>query len=227
MGLVAMLLQMQALKNGYDAKGLYVWNSPAQMALLLICGLFAVALITMTMQWGREMRKYRNLFPPCWFRSGAMALAGVMLLLDIFYSMEPVTPVMWVLGVLAAVCMAAGGILLSTGYRPHYVIHGIVCVYFLVRLLTSYRVWGASIHLERYAFLMLADALMMLYSFHRCAADAGIYARKRMLLTGFGAIFCSLVAMADYTDQVFYMTAVIWIIGSMCSLGGRNQVPNR
>lgn len=216
-----MLLQLRAIKIGYDAKGLYVWNNPAQLGLFAVCAVFAVLLVGMTMHWGMEKRKYRELFPECWLRGGSMALAGILLMLDIIYALEPVTLVMRIVGVLAAVCMIAAGIFLSTGYRPHYMMHGTVCVYFLVRLLMSYRVWGASIHLERYVFLMLADVLIMLYSFHRCAADAGIYSRKKMVLTGFGAIFCSLIAMADYVDQVFYLTAVIWITGSMCTLGDK------
>lgn len=216
-----MALQMRALRTGYDAKGLFVWNTPAQIGLLTVCVLFAMVLVVMTLQWSREVQKYRTLFPECWLRGGTMALAGVMLMLDILYALEPVTPLLRILGALAAVCMVAGGIFLSSGYRPHFVFHGSVCVYFVVRLLSSYRIWGASIHLERYAFLMVADVLIMLYSFHRCAADAGIYSRRRMILTGFGAIFCSLVSMADYTDQVFYLTAVIWIIGSMCTVSGK------
>lgn len=213
-----MLLQGQALKTGYDAKGLYVWSTPAQLGLLTVCAVFAAVLVGLTMRRSTQVQKYRDFFPECWVRGGCMVLAGVMLLLSVIYALTPVPAAIRILGVAAAGCMAAGGIFLASGYHPPFGIHGIVCVYFVVRLLMNYRSWGASTHLERYAFLLLADVMLMLYSFHRCAADAGIYARRRMLLTGFGAMFCSLAAMANDPDPVFYVMAVIWVAGSMCTL---------
>ncbi len=227
MGLSAMLFQIQAMKIGYDAKGLFVWSTTEELGVMVVCAAFLVALASMSNCASTRKTKYRDLFPQCWLRGGAMALAGVMLMLSILYSLEPVPILLRIFGMLSAVCMAAGGVFLASGYRPHYVIHGTVCVYFLIRLLASYRVWGASPHLERYAFSLIADVLLMLYAFHRCAADAGIYSRKRMILTGFSGIFVSLIAMANSTDWVFYLTAVIWICASMCTLGEDRNIPAR
>ena len=212
-----MALQAQAFRTGYDEKGLFLWNTPAELGVLAVCAAAIVLLILVTGKAVPEGGSYERLFPQNWFCSATALLGGGMLALDIVYALEPVPGLLLVLGLAAAAGMALGGVCRAFARRPHWLCHGAVCVYLMLRLLAEYRAWGSSAHLERYAFPMLAQVMLMLYAFHRCAADAGLIRRRRMILTGFGAAVCSLAALSDPADRVYYLAMVIWTLGSMCT----------
>ena len=225
LGLAAAMLQLRAMEVGYDHKGLFGWSTPSAVLMLLLGAVFAAVLAGMTMKKLRPESPYAEAFPRGWFRGSLMALGGAMLALDLYYTPGSVPAAMAVrcLGYAAAAGMAVCGVYTVLGLRPSPVFHGIVCVYALCDLLLCYREWGASSHLEQYLFSMLSSLLLMLYSFHRCAADAGVIRCRRLAMTGFGAVFCSLAALTDPGDKVFCLAVSIWIMGSMCSLQPREK----
>ena len=224
-GLAAAILQLRAMEVGYDHKGLFVWSTPSAILMLLLSAVFAAVLVGMTMHKIRPKLPYAKAFPQGWFRGSLMALGGAMLALDLYYTPQsvPVALIVKLLGYAAAACMAFCGVCMILGLRPNPAFHGIVCVYALCDLLLCYRIWGASSHLEQYLFSMLSSLLLMLYSFPRCAADAGVIRCRRLAMTGFGAVFCSLAALTDPGDKVFCLAVSIWIMGSMCSLQPRGK----
>ena len=112
--------------------------------------------------------------------------------------------------------MAACGVCFGLKKRPLWVLDGIVSLYFILRLLTGYRMWGSSAHLEQYMFPMLAGAMLVLYAFHRAEADAGRIRRKKLVISGYGAMLGCFIAAAG-GRSVFYLMAVIWILSTMCS----------
>ena len=215
-GLAAQLLLAGALETGYDHKGLFVWTTPSFLMMLAVCAVYALVLIVLTRTRIVGDGSYEQVFPRGWFRGSLMTLGGAMLALDHCYALDPEPMYLMVLGFAAAACMVMCGVHVILGLRPHPVFHGTVCVYAVADLLMYYRSWGASAHLEQYAMSLLAGLLLMLYSFHRCAADAGVIRRRKLVLTGFGAVLCSLAAIADPGDKVYYLAIVIWILGSMC-----------
>ena len=219
LGLAAMGLQTLSLRQGYDEKGLFVWTNPAQLAMMLLCIAAAAGVIALVWKNVPERGGYAQLFPKSWLRGGVSVLAGVMLALDLVYSLDPAVMALRLIGLAAAGCMVFGGVCAGIGCKPHPGFHAVVCVYFLLRLLTGYRLWGASAHLEQYALFMITGVLLMLYAFHRCSADAGAIGRRKLILTGFGAMFGSLTALAMPGDRVFCLVTVLWVAGSMCCVG--------
>lgn len=231
-GAAAAVLMGRAMVIGYDRRGLFVWTTPEAMLAVAVAVVYAVVLGILTRTRIRPSAQYEQLFPRGWFRGSLMALGGAILALDLYYALEPsasqlaalppalarMEQMVKLLGYVAAGCMAVCGVYVILGSRPRSVFHGIVCVYAVADLLLCYRSWGASAHLEQYAFSMLSSILLMLYSFHRCAADAGVIRRRQLVLTGFGAVFCSLAALGDPTDKIFYLAVIFWIFGSMCAV---------
>ena len=215
-GLAGLLLQQQAFRTGYDEKNLFLWGNPWTLTLLALCAVSMTALILVTNRSLAEGARYEALWTGNWLRGGLGILAGVMLAEDILYSLEPVTAAMKLMGFLAAGSMAACGVCFGLKKRPLWVLDGIVSLYFILRLLTGYRMWGSSAHLEQYMFPMLAGAMLVLYAFHRAEADAGRIRRKKLVISGYGAMLGCFIAAAG-GRSVFYLMAVIWILSTMCS----------
>ena len=214
-GLIALLLQQQAFRAGYDEKHLFVWGNPWTIALLALCVLYMTALVLWTNRNISEGVRYGKLWPGSWLRGGMEILAGVMLVQDILYSLEPVTASMKLIGFLAAACMAGAGLCRGMKKRTLWVLDGVVSLYFILRLLAGYRISGASAHLEQYMFPTLAGALLVLHAFHRAEADAGQIRRRKLMISGYGAMLGCFIAMAG-GRSVFHLLAILWIWGGMC-----------
>ena len=220
LGLAALLLQQQAFRTAYDAKGLFVWGNPWTAAMLVLCAGYALALVLWTRRNVTDSGRYEDLFPGHWFRGGVEILAGVLLAEDILYSLTPVTPVMKFFGFAAAAALAAAGGSAIAKKRPLWIFHGLVCLYFALRLLTCYQTWGSSAHMELYAFPIVANVLLVLYAFHRTEADAGLPRRKKLLLTGSGAVLCCFLSLAG-SRSLFYLLTLAWVLASLCLPGGK------
>ena len=214
-GLCALLLQRQAFRTGYDEKHLFLWGNPWTLALLALCVLYMTALILWTNRNISEGLRYGKLWPGSRIRGGMEILAGVMLVQDILYALEPVSSSMKLMGFAAAACMAGAGLCSVLKKRTLWVLDGAVSLYFILRLLASYRISGSSAHLEQYMFPTLAGAALVLHAFHRTEADAGLIRRRKLIVSGFGAMLCCFIAMAG-GRSVFHLLAILWIWGGMC-----------
>lgn len=116
----------------------------------------------------------------------------------------------------AALGMIIGGLCRMQGRQPMPLFHGLVCLFYILLLITSYRPWSADPQLYSYAYPHLALVLLMLCGFHRTCCDAGILQRKKLLFTGLAAAFCSIVAWGgDYLPMVFLASAA-WSLGCVC-----------
>jgi hypothetical protein len=117
---------------------------------------------------------------------------------------------------LAGGAMLVLGVYRMQGRRPHPVFSGAVCLYHMLMLVSSYRLWSADPKLYAYAYQLLALVLLMLSSFHRTCCDAGIIQRRKLLATGLTAAVCCTAALSMGRMIGFFVASGLWAVGCMC-----------
>lgn len=123
---------------------------------------------------------------------------------------------MVVLPWLAGGAMLVLGVYRFQGRRPHPVFSGAVCLYHMLMLVSSYRLWSADPKLYAYAYQLLALVLLMLCSFHRTCCDAGIIQRRKLLATGLTAAVCCTASLSMGQMIGFFVASGLWAVGCMC-----------
>lgn len=215
LGLGSLWLHGYMMDTCFDDKGLLVsWNAPS-IALIVMGGAFGLYLLLLTRSLGGS-GTYHEAFPRC-ILSGALVLAGAVELALFLLSQGFANQVEMVLCLAAVGSMAVTGLLRMFGKRPWFIFNGVVCLFFMYRMLMNYRGWSADPQLQDYAYQMIACCFLMLAAFQRTCCDAGIIDRKRLVFTALVAAFCCLASMGD-DNAIFYLACGLWAAGSLCSL---------
>jgi len=195
-------------------------------------GIGFVALLVLVLRTIGGDGTYTDSFPPCYLSGGLMiaaALAMVWAIPGLVLTVQPPVAEGMSLAVAsftglavqylpwaAAVSMAVLGVYRMLGKRPWPIFGGIICLFYMLMLVTNYRLWSADPQLQDYAYQLLAGVLLMLCSFHRTCCDAGVIQRKKLLATGLGAAVCCMASLSGDFQWGFYLASGLWAAGSMC-----------
>ena len=234
-GLGSLGLHRYMMSACVDEKGLLLTGNLPGMLLWGLGIAFVLFLFFMLRRIGGD-GSYADNFPPCLLSGGLMIAAGVLLLWAIpelelaagapapavnalSQAVQNLTAsaaryLPWA----AAAAMVALGLLRGLGKRPWPILSGIVCLFYMLMLVTNYRLWSADPRLEDYAYQLLAQVLLMLCSFHRTCCDGGVIQRKKLLATGLGAAVCSLAALSMDFQRGFFLASGLWAAGSLCTV---------
>lgn len=225
-GLASLGLHRYMMENCFDHKGLLLaGNLPGTLLWVLGIGYLAALSAMLTTLGGDG--SYEDNFPRCRLSGGLLLLAGAVLLLfrpeAVPAAAQMATLVsriadrgMVAMPWLAGAAMLVLGVCRMQGRRPHPVFSGAVCLFYMLMLVTSYRLWSADPKLYAYAYQFLALVLLMLASFHRTCCDAGIIQRRKLLATGLTAAVCCTAALSMGQMIGFFVASGLWAVGCMC-----------
>ena len=120
-----------------------------------------------------------------------------------------------ILGVLAAGCLIFAGIRRLFGLSAHYLLYGVLTVFFVVLGLNRCRVWGSQAQVLLYFFCLLAQIFLMLTSYQFTACACGEKNLRSFVFCCHAAVFCCCTAFwADFDP--LYLTAAIWLVSDGC-----------
>ena len=230
-GLASLGLHRYMMESSFDDKGLLMaGNLPGK--LLWAVGIAFVVLLAAVLRSIGGDGSYEDNFPACYVSGGLMLAAGVALAWAVpgleLAAPPPVAEGMalriaditgWAARFLpwaAAGCMAVLGGFRMAGKRPWPVFSGVICLFYMLMLVTNYRLWSADPQLQDYAYQLLAEVLLMLSAFHRTCCDAQLIQRKKLLATGLGAAVCCTAALSGEFQWWFFLASGLWAAGSMC-----------
>jgi len=231
-GLCSLGLHRYMMDSFLDSKGLLISGNLPGRLLILVGLLFAGALLWKLRGLGGD-GTYADNFPKNTASGLLMIAAGVVLAAAAPGLMQPAAPgaelVAWArlfeqltdaamtaLPWLAAVSMAVLGLFRMKGRKPAPWFSGVVCLFYMMLLVTNYRLWSADPQLQDYAYQLLAGVLLMLCSFHRTCCDAGIIQRKKLVITGLLAAVCCMASISMPFQQQFYLASALWSAGCIC-----------
>lgn len=217
LGLLSCALHQTMTTQCIDDRGLLIaGNLPGK--LLWAIGAVMVLLLWRMVKTVGGNGSYEDNFPRS-FLAGVLAMAGGALMLTVVGPMAFEKPWQHWLGLAAGAAMILTGAARILGKRPVWPLHGAVCLFFVcVLVMKNYQRWSADPQIHDYAYPLLSGVLLMLAAFHRTYCDAGLIQRKKLLVTGLAAAFCSLASMYDPVFPRFYLASALWALGSVCDV---------
>lgn len=220
-GIIGFILRLWLFAGGTDEKGLLTPNHPAGILCFVLTAivLAVVALCAFRLE---PVDSYKKLFP-------AHALAGIGCFVaaagilyvdirDLLSKSDTITIITLVLGLIAAACLVVLGLCRFKGNRPSFWLHSAVTVYFMLHLVSQYRLWSSEPQLQVYFFPLMASVFLMLTAYQRTVLDAEKNSSRRFF------VFCHQIAlffcMLSWQGQnlPFYLTMSLWLVTNLCSL---------
>lgn len=229
-GLGTLVLCHSLLENWIDDKGLLIRGTAEETGLWIIGLAFAGLLLFLMKAVGGD-GSYADNFPRS-ITAGALMIAAGAVLVRAIPGLDTDTGAVAATGAMqtvvdavgaylpwaAAVSMAVLGIYRLLGKQPAGIFGGVICLLYMVMLISNYRLWSADPQLHDYVYQLLAGVLLMLCSFHRCCCDAGVIQRKKLLATGLGAAVCCAASLSGEFQREFYLASMLFAAGSICTV---------
>ena len=219
-GAMALLCRVWLMLAGVDRKGLFITGHPADVLSYIFLALTAVfVFLCVRPLTGGGRRK--GMFPAslpgmvgCFAGALGLTLSGVL-------ETPAQADLIWILslvaGGIAGVCLAVVGIGRRKGLRCNYLLHCAITVFFLVHLVSRYRVWSREPQLQTYFFSLLASVFLLITSYQRACLDAGFGSRKIFVFVNQLAFFCCLASITS-EDWLFYLCMALWTLTGLCDL---------
>lgn len=225
-GGVGALLRLWLYGTGLDGEDLLSTHHPAgYLVLILTLAVIAAGIWQIRFCAGRE--KFSHHFP-----ASAVGCAGAMAgsfgllitaMVDLIRRDTSLALISGFVGIVAAAALAMVGWCRLKGRRPGLAYHSVLCVYFILRLISRYQLWSSDPQLHDYAFQLLATVCAMLFSYHWAALDMQPRSRKRLSLLGLlGVYFCCL-SLVRSDGALFYLGLGAWMLTNLGSLEAAAQ----
>ena len=216
---VCLLLRQWLLSTGLDEKGLLLPDHPGNWLSLLLAG--AMGLLTVAV-WLRK-REYR-LCPTPLSALGACAAAvgtawSAWKLLQL--SDRPAGLAAAALGFAAAVCYVVYALCLRSHKRMPQVLHFPPVLFFLLFLVQRYQQWSSEPEVQRYAFQVIAGALLLFSTYYRAASDITKKGRTARFVLSRCAVFFCIAAIPGSSFPLLYGSAALMLMLDGSAAGER------
>lgn len=217
-GAAGAVLRVLLFRTALDEKGLLIALHPSNLGLWAVSVSFVVLIWLLLRKRLGDNGDYLDSFSSCKIRFGLSLAAGVLLAVESGRQLGLGQRLAGILGIVAALCMAAGALYRLKGKRPLPLLHIMVCVFFIVRLVTSFRGWSADPQFQDYSMQLLACVSLMLFAFHRASSDAELMDREAVARYSLLAAYFCTVSLSDETMPLLYAAGALWAIGAGPSL---------
>ena len=199
---------------GFDGRGLLIQNHPAAVALWGLTAVVAVVLILFALRSKAELTVSSTALGAAGAFAAAAAL-GYVTVQEFGNFFAPMDLLLWVLGLLSALCFAAVGICRLLRKAPNFLLHALPCVYLALRMVAQYRMLSIDPQLMDYCFYLCACTALMLTAYHHGALDADLSKPRLLFVASLAACYLSCVALA-YTEDPYLLAGLgLWAV---CSL---------
>lgn len=228
--LLGALFRLLTRGNGPDAGGLFE-PRPLFWSLLWLVTAATAVMIIYAVRKLRNPGTYRDNYPKsfaalvCSLPAAAMILiTGVGLLRSSLQAdMTTLRPdyvgvVTGIMGIVAGGCLVVSGLNRMFERKPFFILNGMVCLYFALRLFHHCRDWSNEPQMGIVVFPFLASLVMMLASYHRTCFDVDMGKRQVFLFWSLMGVYLSVVAMLSYEEPLFYGSCALWLLTDLCSL---------
>ena len=220
-GVIGFGLRLWLFLTGVDDKGLLPEGHIASILSFVLTAIVLAVLVLCTYKL-TPLGSYSKLFP-AWLPAGigcAAAAAGILYvnIRDLIAQPDVITIVTLVLGLVASAALLILGFCRLKGKHPSFWLQAAVTVYFMLHLISQYRLWSSESQITVYFFPLLASVFMMLTAYHGAVLDADKTANRR------GYAFCNQTALffcclsLQGSSWPFYLAMAAWLGTNLCSM---------
>ena len=220
-GIIALLLRRQLFLTAVDARGLLMSHTLWEILLLALTAAVACMLL-LTLKKDRGSSSYEDNYSasiPAALGHAAAALGILVLVRGGNPGMAGVLGRFWqVLGLAAPVCLVLAGAARLFGRKPFFLLHVIPCLFLLVYVVGSYRVWSSEPQMQNYLFALLAALALILFAHYTAAFEAGLGNRKMVLGAGLAAVYLCLAELGWSDEPGLYLGGMLWALTGVCKV---------
>ena len=210
------------LSGTENSQGFIQQGHISEILLLLLTGAFLAALF-FAVRPLQQGSKYSFNFPASPISAIGSILAalgiGIACGIDLIAaSGDRIALFSALFGLLAAFSLLWSAKCRWEGIRPSVLLHGCICVWLMLRLLSLYRTWSSDPQLEDYCFQLLALVLCMLSSYQRAAFDMGEGDRARFSFFALAGLYFCCLSLAGPGSILLYLSLGLWLCTDLCNL---------
>ncbi len=208
-GLVGALARAALYLLGRDASGLLPENHPMQLICWVLTAGVALSL-WLILKRQKSANGYRENFPgnPRVFPAAVLAAAGILITLLANWDLrDELNLVRVVLGILSCCALVLIGIGRRTGNRLNFCLYGVLCLFYAVHMIGSYKLWSGNPQTEDYCFALLACACLTLSAYQRTAFCAEAGSRRSHLFICLMAGYFCILCLPAATHPLLYLTS--------------------
>ena len=110
---------------------------------------------------------------------------------------------------LGAACFAVTAICRFMGRRPNFVMHAVICIYFILQLLMCYQANSFDPQLQGYLFQLLACIALAVTAYQLAVADLGRGSRRCLWTAGLAAVYLCILSLGS-SATCFFLTGGAW-----------------
>lgn len=214
-GGLGFFLQRMLFDTGIDEKELLTSGHWALVSLLILSALVAAAAFfaTRSLQTPQEVTVHPSISGCLGCLLGAAALfvrlpqpllgPDKLYLLERYFSMA------------AQLMLCILAFCRLTGRKPHFLLHGTLCLYLAVRMVAQYRLWSSDPQLMDYAFFLLAHVALALSAYQLAAWDAGFGNLKKLWFWGLIALYLCICPICSRENRISLLLLGIWLFTSL------------
>lgn len=220
-GILALVLRWQLYRTAVDAKNLLIRNHPLSIALtVLTVGVLIRILLSVRKLDGACC--YEDYDSASFAGAFGSVAAGAGILVTVLTG-SPMTGSylenLWhILGLAAPVCFVLAGIARALGKKPFFLLHVVVCLFFLVHIVTRYQLWSGNPQMQDYVFALLGAMALMLFGFYTGAMEADCGNPRLKLGMGLAAIYLCTAELARSACPVLYLGGILWVLTDLGSI---------
>lgn len=221
-GITALVLRKILYVVAVDARGLLLRNHPLGIALAAL----TAAVLTILVLSLRKVQKtgtYEEHYCadlPAAFGNGAAGIGILATVLTGTTGMGGDLETAWrLLGFGAPVCLILVGMARIRGKKPFFLLHVAACLFFVLHIVNSYRLWSSNPQMQDYVFSLLGAMALMFFGFYTAAIEAECGSVRMLLGTGLAAVYLCLTELARSSCPWLYLGGILWVLTELCSLG--------
>lgn len=221
-GLLGAALRLWQLTGGRDEKGLFIDWHLSGLGLLVLAVAMVWFLKAMTRSLREETGSWEFNFPASAVGAAGTVLAALGLgwtgIAQLRSAGMAVDQACGVLGIVAALGLLVAAYGRLRGVRTVQFAHIPACIFFVVWLFSSSRLWGAETELWQFLPELAAGLSMMLAVYQRTAFDVDLGRRDRYLFWNQMAVWLCIAAAPGSEDVVLLLTGAVWMMTNLCAL---------
>lgn len=217
LGVIGFALRWLLYAVAVDAKNLIPMGHPLEIAIWLVAAAAVVVAVVGVKKMDEAELSVNPLSIGKLNALGCILLAvGILVtVLGDGISLNGLEMVRDVLGVLSVAAMVAAAVSRNRGQEPLFLFHAVVCVFFAVYMVSSYRGWSSNPQLQDYVFTLFACIALMLFAYYQAACAAGCGSRRLLHFAGLMAVFACIVCLSGTDNGILYLTGGIWALTNL------------
>lgn len=219
-GTAALALRKALYATAVDARGLLLRNHPLEIALLVLTAGVLIR-IALTARKQKEASCYEEIDTASLPAAMGNVAAGAGILVTVLTAQPGMGSYLesaWrLLGMAAPVCFLLAGLARMLGKKPFFLLHVVVCLFFVVHIVSRYQLWSGHPQMQDYVFSLLGAMALMFFGFYTAALEADCGSRRMALGMGLAAIYLCLAELARSSCPWLYLGGIVWALTDLCS----------